>query len=127
MSAVTRARWWMPRNSGLPGGAEVAARVSVITSSMRFLRCGSCSPDATLAQPRDDFAGDDLDLIRPIAVRDENQLLHADRELRAQLRETIVDAADDRRILGRLAPGGVVPLLAEPGHHLALDRAARGA
>ena len=41
------------------------------------------------SQPRDDLAGDDLDLIRSVPVRNEDQLLDADGELRAQLRRRI--------------------------------------
>src|SRR5271156_6413593 len=79
------------------------------------------------AQPRDYFGGDDLDLVGLVAVGDQDQLLHADGELGTQLGDAFVDGADDRRTLGRLAPGRIIPFLAEPFQHRRLDRHARWA
>ena len=42
-----------------------------------------------------------------------------------QLRHAFVDRAEDRRFLRRVAPGRIIPLLAEPFHHRPLDRRAR--
>ena len=62
-----------------------------------------------------------LDLIHLIPVGYEDQLLDADGQLRLQLCHALVHRAEDGRVLRRVAPGGVVPLLAEPFHHRPLD------
>src|SRR5579864_199376 len=70
---------------------------------------------------RDDFAGDNFDLAHLVLVRHKDQLLYADRKVLLELRNALVHRADDRAILGRIAPRRIVPFLAQPLHHLRFD------
>ena len=76
-------------------------------------------------ESRNDVARDDLDLLRLIAVGNEDELLGSDRDMRFELLDAFVDRAHDRALLGRFAPGREVPFLGQPLHHLAFDGLAR--
>src|SRR6185312_9699021 len=57
-------------------------------------------------QPRNDLAGDDLDLLVLVLVGDEDKLLRPHCEVRLELLDALVDRSHDGAVLGRLAPGG---------------------
>src|SRR5262249_62149452 len=57
--------------------------------------------------------------------RDEDDLLNAGGEMAPELLRAFIDRAENCAILGGFAPGRVVPFLAEPIHHGALDAVAR--
>src|SRR5579885_8735 len=48
-----------------------------------------------LLEPRDDFAWDRLDLVHLVLVRNEDDFLHADGEVRFQLLDALIDRAHD--------------------------------
>src|SRR5215813_324701 len=72
-------------------------------------------------EPGDDLARDGLDLLRLVSVGNEDDLLRSDRQVRLELLDAIIDRSHDGAILGRLAPSGEIPFLAEPFHHPILD------
>src|SRR5499427_2347566 len=72
-------------------------------------------------EPGNDLARDDLDLLHLVFVGNEDDLLRSDRQVRLELLDTLLGRSHDGAILGRFAPSGKIPFLAEPFHHCALD------
>src|SRR5215471_14354362 len=72
-------------------------------------------------EPGDDLARDGLDLLGLVSIGNEDDLLRSDRQVRLELLDAIIDRPHDGAILGRFAPSGEIPFLAEPFHHSALD------
>src|SRR5262249_4355464 len=72
-------------------------------------------------EPRNDLARDGLDLLRLVFVRNEDDLLRSDRQVRLELLDALLDRSHDGAILARFAPSGEIPFLAEPFHHPAFN------
>src|SRR5262249_57105595 len=111
-----RAKSGMPplvsRESGNPGG-NLGFPASAGTNAR--------SAESFRLQPRNDLARDELDLLRLVFVRDEDDFLRSNRLMRLELLDAFVDRSHDGAVLGRLAPRRKIPLLSEPFHHAALD------
>src|SRR5262245_3749253 len=72
-------------------------------------------------EPGDDLARDGLDLLGLVSIGNEDDLLCSDRQVGLELLDAIIDRSHDGAILGRFAPSGKIPFLAQPFHHPALD------
>src|SRR5262249_16316787 len=72
-------------------------------------------------EPGDDLARDGLDLLCLVSIWNEDDLLRSDRQVRLELLDAIIDRPHDGAVLGRFAPSGEIPFLAEPFHHPVLD------
>src|SRR2546430_11815766 len=59
-------------------------------------------------EPRDDLARNGLDLLHLVLVRNEDDLLRANRKVRLELLDALVDRPHDGAVFGRLAPGGKI-------------------
>src|SRR5262245_61854483 len=79
-------------------------------------------PNSLRLEARDDLAGNGLDLLHLVLVRNEDELLRPDREVRLELFDAFVDRSHDGAVLGRLAPSREGPFLRPPLHHLTFDR-----
>src|SRR6516164_9089204 len=72
-------------------------------------------------EPGNDLARDGLDLLHLVSVGNEDDLLRSDRQVGLELLDALLGRSHDGAILGRFAPSGKIPFLAEPFHHCALD------
>src|SRR5215510_7850729 len=72
-----------------------------------------------------DVAGDQLDLLGLVAIRDEDEAVHPRLDVGTQLLHALVSTAADRVLDRRFAPRGHVPLGLEPAAHRRLGRRAR--
>src|SRR5438105_1438317 len=98
--------------------AESRVMMLVFRAVMSSCVARSCS---LRLEPGNDLARDGLDLLRLVSVRNEDDLLRSDRQVRLELLDAIIDRSHDGAILGRFAPSGKIPFLAQPFHHPALD------
>src|SRR5260370_34471009 len=116
----------------MTGQAEIAACYAanciVLRQPKAAPRGWSFAPSSCIArpyslrlEPGNDLACDGLDLLRLVSVRNEDDLLRADRQERLELLDALIYRSHDGAILGRFAPRGKIPFLAQPFHHPALD------
>src|SRR6201997_4967137 len=116
----------------MTGQAEIAACCAANCMVLRQPKAApsgwSFAPSSCIArsyslrlEPGNDLACDGLDLLRLVSVRNEDDLLRSHRQVRLELLDALIDRSHDGAILGRFAPSGKIPFLAQPFHHPALD------
>src|SRR3984893_14104698 len=116
----------------MTGQAEIAACCAANCIVLRQPKAApsgwSFAPSSCIArsyslrlEPGNDLACDGLDLLRLVFIGNEDDLLRSDHEVRLELLDALIDRSHDGAILGRFAPSGKIPFLAQPFHHPALD------